>query len=151
MDLSEGRSELQEVLPRVFITNFFGSKKAALLAQAGITHVLNVTSDLPFPANAPGLVCKRVAFADNTHVTLPLDECLAWIETALKEKDNAKVLVHCAAGSSRSGAIVVAYVMRQQRMRYADALEFVQKVRSVVLPNPGFADQLRAYEKHLEL
>ena len=151
MDLTEGRSELQEVLPRVFITNFFGTKKAALLAQTGITHVLNVTWDLPFPGLPRDLVCTRVAFADNTHVRLPLNECLGWIEAALAAKPEAKVLVHCAAGSSRSGAIVVAWVMKQQRIRFVEALAFVQRIRSIVLPNPGFAEQLQEFEKQLAL
>ena len=38
-ELWEGRSQLQEVAPRVFLTNFFGARKKDLLAAAGITHV----------------------------------------------------------------------------------------------------------------
>lgn len=38
-ELWEGRSLLQEVAPRVFLTNFFGARKKDLLAAAGITHV----------------------------------------------------------------------------------------------------------------
>ena len=38
-ELWEGRSQLQEVAPRVFLTNFFGARRKDLLAAAGITHV----------------------------------------------------------------------------------------------------------------
>ena len=38
-ELWEGRSQVQEVAPRVFLTNFFGARKKDLLAAAGITHV----------------------------------------------------------------------------------------------------------------
>jgi hypothetical protein len=82
-ELWEHRSELQEVAPGVFITNVFGVKKVAQLKQAGVTAVLNVTNDLPFPAG--DFVCRRIGFADNaTGVSLPLDECLAFMEETLR-------------------------------------------------------------------
>ncbi len=148
-DLTAGRSELQEFSPRVFISNFFGAKKGELLRAAGITHVLNVTWDLPFARG--DWACHRVAFADNTGVTLPLDECFAFLDSALASSDSARVLLHCAAGSSRSGAIAVAWVMRLRRVCYAQALAELQKMRPVVLPNPGFAEQLVAFERRLLL
>ena len=43
------------------------------------------------------------------------------METALKEPAN-KVLVHCAAGVSRSGAFCVAYMIKSEGMVMLDAL-----------------------------
>jgi len=60
-----------------------------------------------------------------------------------------RVLVHCFRGSSRSGAVVIAYVMRRRRMTFVEALRFVQSRRSIVNPNPGFVQQLLQYEKQL--
>ncbi len=132
-DLWPGRSELQQVLPGLYISNAFGAKKKSLLQRENISAVLNVTNDLPFANES--LQCKRVGFADNTNVALPLAECLDFVDEVLSS--GGRVLVHCAAGSSRSGSIVVACVMSRQKMRYAEALQHVQQVRPIVLPNPG--------------
>jgi protein-tyrosine phosphatase len=48
------------------------------------------------------------------------------------------VLVHCAAGVSRSSSTVIAYLMRKQKMSFNDAFMFVKKRRSVICPNYGF-------------
>jgi protein-tyrosine phosphatase len=128
------RSELQEVAPGVFITNGFGARKSELLKKQGVTAVLNLTNELQFPAG--DFVCRRIGFADNaTGVTLPLTECFAFIEETLR--GGGRVVVHCAAGSSRSGSIVVAWVMRSRSLSFAEALRHVQSIRPVVLPNPG--------------
>ena len=53
-----------------------------------------------------------------------------------------RVLVHCQQGRSRSGSVVIAYVMRTQRLAFEQAFEFVKARRSVCSPNPGFRLQL---------
>jgi dual specificity phosphatase 12 len=81
-----------------------------------------------------------------------LDGAVGFIDGALgrgsedrseaEEKEEWRVLVHCLQGISRSGAVVVAYIMRTLKLRYAKALEVVRKYRPIVTPNPGFAEQL---------
>jgi len=46
------------------------------------------------------------------------------------------VLVHCAAGVSRSSTAVLAYLMLYENMGWVEALEYVQKSRSCVNPHP---------------
>lgn len=48
------------------------------------------------------------------------------------------VLVHCAAGVSRSATIVIAYLMRTKGMGFQEAMNFVKKRRGVICPNYGF-------------
>lgn len=57
------------------------------------------------------------------------------------------VLVHCNKGVSRSAAIVIAYIMREKKLLYKEALAIVRKERESVFPNSGFAAQLRTWEK----
>lgn len=57
------------------------------------------------------------------------------------------VLVHCAQGMSRSGAICIGYVMWRERLSYDTALAHVQDARPVVSPNDGFVLQLREFER----
>jgi protein-tyrosine phosphatase len=147
-DLWHGRAELQEILPRVFLGSFFSVRKAKQLEEARITHVLNLTHELPFPSAPAKLSCHRIAFSDNaTGVVLPLTACLEHIDRVFEESNDNRIAVHCAAGSSRSGAILVALVMAKRCLSVDDALKFVQQIRPTVMPNPGFIEQLREFEK----
>ncbi len=56
------------------------------------------------------------------------------------------VLVHCAAGISRSPTVAAAYLMRKYRWPAADALAFVKKARPVIDPNGGLVALLSRYE-----
>lgn len=56
------------------------------------------------------------------------------------------ILVHCAAGASRSASVVTAYLMKTYRLSARDALERVREWRPAASPNVGFWDQLSVYE-----
>jgi len=60
------------------------------------------------------------------------------------------VLIHSMAGVSRSGAMVVAYLMKYHFMTLEDSMRIVLK-RRFVKPNPGFKRQLMDYEKYLQV
>ena len=59
------------------------------------------------------------------------------------------VLLHWAAGISRSGSMMVAYVMVKEKMTFEDALKYVQERRKKVCPNEGFVQQLKKFEKEI--
>lgn len=50
-------------------------------------------------------------------------------------KDGELVIVHCAAGVSRSTTIVLAYLLSHHHMDLKEAYRFVKKKRAVVSPN----------------
>lgn len=48
---------------------------------------------------------------------LPLfDETLKWLNKQVLQ--NRNILVHCAAGASRSASFMIAYLMKYQKMSY---------------------------------
>ena len=55
------------------------------------------------------------------------------------------VLIHCAQGKSRSGAVSVAYVSRHKGVDVDTALSIVQEGRRMAHPNHHFMEQLRKY------
>ncbi|KAL2868179.1 dual specificity protein phosphatase family protein [Aspergillus lucknowensis] len=57
-----------------------------------------------------------------------------------------RVLVHCNQGISRSGAVVVAYIMKCRSLPYNDALRLARQSRSLITPNIGFEYQLRIWK-----
>ena len=83
------------------------------------------------------------------------DSCLETIIPKVREvKDfidaclraGGKVLVHCNDGMSRSGSLVIAYIMQTYGIDFKAALNHVQQRRFCVQPNDGFEQQLREYE-----
>ncbi|KAF7896647.1 uncharacterized protein EAF01_009050 [Botrytis porri] len=57
-------------------------------------------------------------------------------------RESRRVLVHCGLGISRSGTVVLGYVMRERALDREEALAFVRQKRSRVQPNIGFWEQL---------
>jgi len=71
------------------------------------------------------------------------------INKALAENKN--VIVHCAAGISRSSSLVIAYLMIENRWSYEEAYNYVKSKRSIINPNIGFVKQLKALEYRLKM
>lgn len=68
------------------------------------------------------------------------DDCINFIA-----QTEGAVLVHCAAGVSRSATIVMAYLIAKQDMTYQEAHQHVKACRPIVRPNDGFRRQLEDF------
>ena len=75
-----------------------------------------------------------------------LDEAADFIK-ASREKGN--ILVHCAAGISRSTTCLIAYYIKYKEMDMNSALKKIKAKRSIVCPNVGFQKQLKMYEQKI--
>jgi protein-tyrosine phosphatase len=71
-----------------------------------------------------------------------------FIEEARKK---GKVLVHCAAGISRSSALVAAYIMKLKHIPYDSAMEIVRNKHLIAFPNSGYSRQLVEYQEELKI
>ena len=90
---------------------------------------------------------KLDGLVDNTTLELLpfLKSALPWIREALIEPKH-RILIHCAAGQSRSGSVMVAYLMWSERMKLDAALLLAKSKRPIISPNPGFLEQLATFE-----
>ena len=91
------------------------------------------------------LVIEDNPFED---ILMLLEGLCAWVDNALVTTvHKPKVLVHCMQGVSRSGAVIVALLMRGCSLDYESALTLARESRAAIAPNAGFADQLRLWQK----
>ena len=131
---------LSEITEKLYLGNFLGAFNVDNLKALGIKKVLSVLDDFAWPKYGDSQFIHKtfsIQDFDNQNIIKHFGECLNFI------KGDDKVLVHCAAGASRSATIVIAYIMWTKKMSFQDALEFVQQKRFIVYPNCGFRDQLQ--------
>ncbi|TNV71767.1 hypothetical protein FGO68_gene3675 [Halteria grandinella] len=75
-------------------------------------------------------------------------ECLLFIERVV-QKEGKTILVHCAAGVSRSASVVIAYIMYSKKIPLKEAHAFVLEKRPCIKPNTDFLKQLQEFEDDL--
>jgi protein tyrosine phosphatase len=135
------------VIPGIYI----GSKKEAgdkeWLKDHGIKSVLNCAEEINLPPPR-GIIATKLWLddADDQKITDVLPQAARFIDASIATK--RPILIHCAAGISRSASILIYWLMtRKFRGSFNNALSFLQKKRSIVNPNPGFKKQLRQMSK----
>jgi len=139
------RSMRSEVLTRLYLTNYKGAEDVAGLEQLGITHVAAIGDEFIDDAPSGGIKFLRCNISDDDEnrdlMASLLRDVASFIHSALKTKKGA-VLVHCAAGISRSVTVVLGYMLLHRDMTLYDAFALVHKSRPCIWPNDGFMSAL---------
>lgn len=132
-----------EIKPGLYIGNKDNAYNDCHLRALGITHILNAAAqaDSPYRNQFTYLVIP-LQDTDEEDLSPYFEQAIQFIDTALT---NGKVLVHCMSGMSRSASLVIAWMIRNQNLTFAKALEMVQEKRSIVQPNDGFCQQLEKF------
>ncbi len=133
---------LSLIVPRVYISDKKAADDAATLKAYGITHIVRACGAV---ATHPSIVYHFCTMTDTptTDVKAKLQAATAFMATALT-KPTAAVLVHCAAGRSRSPTLVMAYLVEQCGYTVDAAKICVVKGRPQAICREGFLDQIRS-------
>lgn len=137
---------VSQVTPTLFLGGADAPLNAALVSRKNITLIVNATLSHASPCY-PGVECVRVPVAD-----LPgarLGDHFDRVAERIHGNGAGATLVHCAAGVSRSPALVMAYLMRYRAVTLRQAHRWVQESRPFVRLNAGFWEQLLRYERRL--
>eukprot|EP00727_Mastigamoeba_balamuthi_P012339 m51a1_g7728 putative mapk phosphatase 2 (156) ;mRNA; r:157475-158257 len=139
---------MDPIAPGLWLGARSASLDGSLLRSAHITHILQVADEF-VPARHKGVTVKVLPADDrpayNIRALFPAAE--RFIDSALQSGGN--ILVHCAAGYSRSPTIVIAYLMKKRCIGLCEAIAAVRRCRCVS-PNCGFMSQLLAWEHELD-
>jgi atypical dual specificity phosphatase len=148
---SHSHVSVSEILPRLYISDLQTAEDAGALSALGITHVLSVMPGhvaLP-PALAAHAAQVPLHDAPFAELAAHLPRTTRYIARALRSSPDARVLVHCAMGASRSVAVVCGYLIAAHGLHPTQALELVKARRTAAAPNRGFIDQLHEYHRSL--
>ncbi|XP_028278692.1 dual specificity protein phosphatase 13B isoform X2 [Parambassis ranga] len=146
---------VNQVWPNLYIGDVSVARDKAALSSLGVTHILNaaagrhrINTGLQFYSDLQ-VEYLGVEAADHPEFNLQpfFSSAAQFIDSALKKE--GKVFVHCAMGVSRSGALVLAYLMICQGLSLVEAITAVRLNRDIG-PNSGFLEQLRQLELSLD-
>lgn len=147
------RNDVSEIIPRLYISDLAFAENPVFLASFQITHILSTLPDSIFrppPSILPNQpVRMQLNLEDSPFAELAahLPHTTTFIREALTSNLEAKVLVHCAEGISRSVSVVAAYLMAEYGWSPNDAVEYIRTKRVVADPNFGFVQQLHEYAR----
>jgi len=135
-----------EVIPGfLYLGSRKDSRNYSALKSLGITHILNCAFECKVVSGIEFQVLQLPLKDENTQdISFFFEDTASFIDGA--KFSNGRVLVNCIIGKSRSAAIVISYLMRDQRLSLKQAFLFLRERRPFILPNDGFMTQLMKYE-----
>ncbi|CAD8132338.1 unnamed protein product [Paramecium pentaurelia] len=147
MDLILDKTSTQGAL---WLGNLKAAQNIKQLKENNIQTVITVANNIIVNfKNSLNISHKiyRVEDTEKAQIIEYFDEIIKEISTGL---NNGSVLVHCAAGISRSSACIIAYLMKTNKWAYEKTFYFVKEKRLAINPNPGFKKQLIQYSNNLQ-
>lgn len=145
------RPQASEIIPRLYLADMYTATDPLTLQRLGISHVVSVISKpwYTYPTHVQNM-CLPIQDRVSANLGGYLDAAVDWIKHALEASEDARVMVHCMWGMSRSASVVIAYLMVTRGMSLPRSLRLVKAKRCIVRPNRGFMHQLVMYEKKLK-
>jgi len=146
------RDSVNEILPRLFLTNFRGAADLKTLQLQNISCVVCVNGaadDNPHPKELAYLNIEGVEDEESHSETLCSHLKDAGLFIHQRRQEGKGVVVHCAAGISRSSTIVLFYLMQHEGMSLRGAFVHLKSKRRIVWPNCGLMKVLGECEAEI--
>ena len=138
----------KQILPFLFQAGEEVLDNADFLRENNISHVLSVTTTVSPESNDARFENTMVITVEdikNADIVSHLKLAIEFITYARLERKS--VLVHCQQGVSRSGAVVLAYLMFQLKATLYQAWHYVEGIcKKHTDPNLGFEKQLLEFQ-----
>jgi len=137
------------IVPRLHLSDYTIAYDEKELKRLRVTHLVTAMDvSPPYHPELPQLKRLHVPIEDDPRLNIAahFDQTTQFIREALADESSV-VVVHCFMGVSRSATLVAAYLIgtSETRLTVKQAIQMLQKKRSVVNPNDGFVRQLKAF------
>jgi protein-tyrosine phosphatase len=136
------------ILPNLYISDMHFAQNKEIISALSISAVINLAPDVAKNAFElePNFAYLTLYIQDNS--TTDIAKYFAVTRNFIDKYINSRgVLVHCAAGISRSATIIIAYVMKTLHLSFQSAFSFVQDRHPIADPNLNFLLQLMQYDE----
>lgn len=121
---------VSEVIPsKLYLGSMEDAKNLPMLTKLGVTHILNVTSDVENYYERK-FTYMNISVGDGVE---GIGKHFQRAHSFIEESD--VVFVHCRHGISRSATIVISYLMKKHSWSLEKTLEFVKEKRPIVNPH----------------
>ena len=139
-----------EIIPHLYLGSIGSASNLKQLQNCKITHIVCCAKGIKnfFPDKFKYLNLD-ILDSEKDDIKKYFEESYKFIDEGIN--NNGNVLIHCHAGISRSSTILIAYIMKSKKMKLDKVLEILKAKREKVNPNSGFIEQLKEYEKELEI
>ncbi len=115
------------------------------LKKLGVTHILvaSIVLEEHFPND---FVYLKINVIDdvNEDIFKYFDNIYKFVDDCIS--NGGKILIHCAAGISRSTTCTCVYLIKKLKITVEEAIELIQVGRKIANPNEGFMKQLKKWE-----
>lgn len=140
--------EITEVTPWLLIGRKENATDLQLLLRLNITHILNVSSELPM-AYPNHFIYQKIPVKDSIEADIAVH--FSTIINFIKRVEDCegRLLVHCTVGASRAPTAVIAYLVIVKRIPLVDAYGLIYALRPLMQPNRHFLYELAMLETQL--
>ena len=134
---------ISQIQPLLYMGNRLGAQDAETLKTLGVKNIVMIQSIevAPFHPDMFNYHCIWIKDTSYSNITKHLPSAVRFIHSSILKQE--AVFVHCDAGVSRSGTVVLAYLMATRQIGLYEALKIARAGRGCVFPNDGFIAQLR--------
>lgn len=118
---------MTQVTDRLFVSGYARAADLAKENPANITAVLCVHQIMDYEKN-PSIIYMHIPFDDGSAIPQrAFEKCLAWLD--FMYKNGHRILIHCAAGISRSVTMLASFMHFKGIAHFDEAIDQIQMRR----------------------
>lgn len=153
-------NDADQIDDNIFIGNSKSAQNKEWLTSKGIKYIVNTAKEIPNYFQDPrsdyrprylNTFLEDSPIAGGEDLLQILEPSFRYISNILKFDPQAKILIHCHMGKSRSASVLIYYLMRAKGLSFEDALAYVRSKRPIVAPNAWYTRQLEDADKILQM
>lgn len=125
---------ISQVDHRLFVSGYAEAGQLSVSNPRKITAVLNV-HQMPDEKQSPNIIYMHIPFEDGEEIPQrQFVKCLGWLKFMYEAGHT--ILIHCAAGISRSVTITASFMHYAEICDFGEAMERIKKARPIANPAP---------------
>jgi diacylglycerol kinase (ATP) len=135
------RTDMCEIDNGIYLGSSWNAADYYSLFDNNIESILNVTYEISnYFVDYFTYLQVPIKDVSGSSITSQLSTCYEYINSQIKA--NKRVFIHCFAGSSRSVAVAIYWLMKSKQISFDEAYMIIKSKRSVCSLNMGYKREL---------